>query len=89
MKNKRRVCVTGLTQPVPPRSGLVQRIAFYPPKLGSNQATESSLKERRGDKTCWTKPRSRCADSAMEIVSWRNPADHGAWLKKKWSVDDG
>jgi len=29
---------------------------------------------RRGDKTCWTKPRSRSAASPMGILTWRSPA---------------
>ena len=36
-------------------------------KPGSNQASEKSSKERRGDKTCWTKPRSRTDVAAMGI----------------------
>ena len=32
------------------------RIAFYPPKPGGNQAPKKSPKWRQGDKTCWTKP---------------------------------
>src|SRR5439155_14497842 len=41
-------------------------------KPGSNQASERSPKERRGDKTSWTKPRSSTAVWTMGIVKARS-----------------
>ena len=49
-------------------------------KPGSNQAPERSPKERRGDKTGWTKPRSSTAVWTMGIVKARSSAERGAWL---------
>src|SRR5437879_8801841 len=49
-------------------------------KPGSNQASERSPKERRGDKTGWTKPRSSTAVWTMGIVKARSSAERGAWL---------
>jgi hypothetical protein len=57
-----------------------QRIAFYPQSLvliKLHDRTEVSA----GDKTCWTKPRSRRAALAMGIVSWGSAAGYGTRLK--------
>src|SRR5262249_2481327 len=35
------------------------RIGFYPPKRGGNQVADSVRQKRRGDNTCWAKPRTR------------------------------
>ena len=44
MENERVSEINGRTDPDPPRSGLVQRIAFYPPKLEGNQVAVTSAK---------------------------------------------
>jgi hypothetical protein len=41
----------------------------------------------RGIKRGWTKPRSRCAASAMGIVSWRSPVGQGQWMAVEIGAD--
>jgi hypothetical protein len=63
-----------------------QRKALYPPKPGSNQASELSPKERRrmesllsfSERKGWIKPRSRGADTGFGILTYRVRAEDGA-----------
>jgi hypothetical protein len=55
-------------------------------KVGGDQvAAKSEEVSPGGIKRGWTKPRSRCAASAMGIVSWRSAVGRSSWLKIEWT----
>jgi hypothetical protein len=53
-----------------------QRIAFYPSKLGGNQAAESVPRCLAGDKTCWAKPRS---STQARLWGFERTEKHKVW----------
>ena len=70
-------------------AGVAITYSVLSPKPGGNQASERSPKDRRGDKTCWTKPRSCTNAAAMRIVKRRSRAKLGALVAVKQRLSGG
>src|SRR5262249_53958188 len=65
-----------------------ERIAFIP-KAWRHSSSKIFWQAQRGDKTCWTKPRSRTYVATMWIVKWRWGGEYGATVVIDRQVGEG